>query len=104
MENLLIAGCFMTTQTEDGQAGMPVLPAMISWVTRLDCDKRAATGGRHVVVRDQFAFHSCAVSCRVNYSRNQMDGFIGGGGPSTFDVYSEVTVQGAWSRPLRFIT
>ncbi len=64
---------------------MPVLPAMISRVAWLDCDKRAAAGCSHFVVRDQFAFHYCPVICGFNYTRNQMDWFIGRCWPQEFD-------------------
>jgi hypothetical protein len=64
---------------------MPVLPAMISGVPGLNCDKRAAAGCRYLVVRDQFAFHYRPVICRFNYTRDQMDWFIRRRWPQKFD-------------------
>ncbi len=60
-------------------------PTMISRVAGLDCDKRAAAGCSYFVVGDQFAFHYCPVIGRFNYSRNQMDWFIGRRWPQEFD-------------------
>ena len=58
---------------------------MISRVARFDCDKRAAAGCSHLVVREQFAFHYCPAICRFNYARDQMDWFIGRRWPQKFD-------------------
>lgn len=64
---------------------MPVLPAMVSRMARLNCDERAAAGCRHFVVRDQLAFHDSTVVRRFNYARDKMDWLIGWSWPQEFD-------------------
>src|SRR2546427_511889 len=60
-------------------------PAMVRRMAGFDGDERAAAGGRHFVVRDQFAFNYRPLVCRFNHARDEMDWFVRGRGPQEFD-------------------